>query len=66
VGPLQPVPPHWPYKADPLPVGVAVVEVVVPVVAEVVVGVEPRAELITLDRTGNIRDAIIASPAALG
>lgn len=67
VGPTHPCPPHWPYNGEPLDIGVVEVVVVVRVLEVVPVGFEPpRAEFITSSKTGKIREAIIASPAAFG
>ena len=70
VGPSHPLPPHWPYKGAPLDAGKVDVDVLVgvlPGVAEVVpVGAAPSAEFITSSNTGNMRDAIMASPSAFG
>lgn len=49
-GPVHPIPPHWAHRAAPVPV----------------VGGFVLNDLITFNKTGCMREAIIASPAAFG
>lgn len=66
VGPVQPWPPHWPHRAEPVPVVGGAVLTVGGGVVTVPDGVDWLNVLITFNRTGCIREAIIASPAAFG
>ena len=68
--------PHWPHTGEPDPppvlllvvvVAAVVAGLVVVIMVVVVVGVEPpRADWIWLRSTGEMREAMMASPAALG